>query len=101
MTKHKISNGKAGDIFLLEDVNARSNMRVKILRESERPSQLFNRMSVGDQAFMPGYTANDRDGDRRLKLIKMGSYTRNGQLVWSIRSTENNGVKGVMVYREA
>ena len=100
MTKHKINKAQAGAIQLLQEVNARADRRTTILRAGERPGQLFNRMGVGDSAFMPGYTANDNDSDKRLKLIKMGGYTRNGQRVWSIRSTQRNGIKGVAIYRE-
>lgn len=101
MNKHRVTKARVGEIQLLSEVNARSHQRMKIMRVGERPIELFNRMEVGDSAFMPGYTANDNDKDRRLKLIKMGGYTKKGQLVWSIRSTQRRGVKGVAVYREA
>jgi hypothetical protein len=101
MSKHSVRKARVGKIHLLAEVNAKSYQRMKIMRVGERPIELFNRMGVGDGAFMPGYTANDRDPDTRLKLIKMGGYTRKGQLVWSIRSTQRRGVKGVAVYREA
>lgn len=88
-----------GDIRLLAEINASSDMRAKIDRVHHLA--VIKRMQPGDSAFLPGYTANTNDRDRRLKLLTMNSLSKKNTLVWTIRSTEVSGIKGVKVYREA
>lgn len=91
-------NSHPGNIRLLAEINAASDMRCKIDRVHHLA--VIKRMQPGDSAFIPGYTANTGDRDRRLKLLSMQSFSKNNTLVWTIRSTEVNGIKGVRVYRE-
>ena len=100
-TKPAIRRARPGDIRLLEDVNARANMRVKLRRGPASLGQILGRLEVGDSVFLEGYTGNHNDTDPRLKYMRTQSYTRNNTRVLTVRSTEENGIKGVRVYREA
>ena len=95
-----ITRKRTQDIRLLEEVNSRANMRVKLQRTKHRLADIFRNMVVGDSVLLEGYTANCNDPDRRLRCLSMRGYSRNGELVWGMRSTEENGIKGVRVYRE-
>jgi hypothetical protein len=96
-----ITRGRAGDIRLLRDINRSANVQIPLQRPARRHCDIFNSMLIGDTVFLEGYTTNPGDADPRLKKISMGGYTRNNTRVWTIRSTEENGIKGVRVYREA
>jgi hypothetical protein len=96
-----VKRATAGEIRLLVDVNHKADMRAKLKRTKERLCDVFRGMAVGDSVFLEGYTANCNDGDRRLKLLSMQGYSRNNSIVWGVRSTEEKGIKGVRVYRQA
>lgn len=96
-----LSQGKPGDIRLLEDVNAQANLRAKLRRSTMSLGRILGQLGVGDSVFLEGYTGNQRDADPRLKYMRTQSYTRNNTRVLTVRSTEENGIKGVRVYREA
>lgn len=96
-----ITKGSAGDIRLLREINRLANMKIQLHRPAQRLCDIFSSMTQGDTVFLEGYTTNPGDADPRLKKISMGSYTRKNTRVWTIRSTEENGIKGVRVYRDA
>lgn len=95
-----IRRARPGDIRLLEDVNSRANMRVRLKRNPQSLGQILGCLELGDSVFLEGYTANNNDADPRLKYMRTQGYTRGNTRVLTVRSTEENGIKGVRVYRE-
>lgn len=95
-----ITRERTQQIQLLREINAQADM-VSPIKRSPKLGELFKLMQVGDSVFLAGYTANYADPDSRLKCLSMRSYSRKGNIVWGMRSTQENGIKGVRVYREA
>ena len=97
-----VSKGKPGDIRLLVEVNACANLRAnaKVKRNPWSLGRILGQLGVGDSVFLEGYTSNHRDPDPKLKYMRTQGYTRNNTRVLTVRSTEENGIKGVRVYRE-
>jgi hypothetical protein len=95
-----IKRAKPGDIRLLVDVNSKANMRVKLTRPKARLCDVFRNIQIGESVFLEGYTSNYVDPDTRLKYLRTQGYSKNNSIVWTVRSTEENGIKGVRVYRE-
>ena len=91
---------RPGEIRLLEEVNASTNRRMKPRRIQHRLCDVLRALEVGDSVFLEGYTSNHRDPDPQLKYMRTQGYTRNNTRVLTVRSTEENGIKGVRVYRE-
>jgi hypothetical protein len=88
------------EIRLLQEVNARADRRVRLRLNEQRLCDLLRPLRVGDSVFLEGYTANRNDADPRLKYMRTQSYTQNNTRVLTVRSTEEQGRKGVRVYRE-
>lgn len=95
-----VKRARSGDIRLLVDVNGKANMRAKLKRPAQRLCDIFRPMNIGDSVFLEGYTSNYNDTDQRLKYLRTQGYSKNNSIVWTVRSTEENGIKGVRVYRE-
>lgn len=91
---------RPGEIRLLEEVNARANRRVRLRRPANRLCDVLGGLEIGESVFLEGYTSNHRDADPRLRYMRTQGYTRNNTRVLTVRSTEENGIKGVRVYRE-
>lgn len=100
-TMPTVSKGKPGDIRLLSDVNANADRRAKLNRSPLSVGTLLGRLGVGESLFLEGYTANYNDADPKLKYMRTQGYTKNNSIVLTVRSTEEHGIKGVRVYREA
>jgi hypothetical protein len=98
--KLQVFRQRPGDIRLLEDVNARANRRVRLRRTPHRMCDVLRELEIGESVFLEGYTANHNDADPRLKYMRTQGYTQNNTRVLTVRSTEENGIKGVRVYRE-
>ena len=95
-----VTRARSGAIRLLAEVNSCVNRRIKPRRSRQRLCDVFRDMQVGDSVFLEGYTSNHNDRDPSLKYMRTQSYTRGNTIVLTVRSTEENGVKGVRVYRE-
>ena len=95
-----VIRARSGAIRLLADVNSRVNRRIKPRRSKQRLVDIFRGMLIGDSVFLEGYTSNQNDRDPALKYMRTQSYTQGNTIVLTVRSTEENGIKGVRVYRE-
>jgi hypothetical protein len=95
-----VTKARPGDIRLLVDVNGKANMRAKLNRPKLRVCDVLRGVQIGESVFLEGYTGNYNDPDPRLKYLRTQGYSRNNSIVWTVRSTEENGIKGVRVYRE-
>ena len=101
MTAVSICRKSVSRIRTLRDVNANANRRGPIRGRSKLPlGQILGQLEVGQSVFLEGYTANHRDEDPRLRYMRTQGYTRNNTRVLTVRSTEENGIKGVRVYCE-
>lgn len=98
---HTIQQARPGEIRLLTEVNAKSNRQGPIRGRSKSPlGQILGQLEVGQSVFLEGYTANHQDDDPRLRYMRTQSYTQRNTRVLTVRSTEEQGRKGVRVYRE-
>jgi hypothetical protein len=92
--------GGAGEIRLLSELDAVVSPRARFARPPQRLCDVFRDLKLGDSVFLEGYTCNQNDQDPRLKYFRTQGYTRNNTIVLTVRSTEEQGIKGVRVYRE-
>lgn len=99
-TKLRINKKTAGEIQTLKEINRRRNPQIRVIaaNNSEVP---WYQIAVGQSVFLPGRTCNRNDRDRRMRLFNVSGYSRNNSIVWTTRSTVENGVKGVRIYRTA
>lgn len=88
-------------IRLLVDVNANADPCARLNRSPMSLGKILGQLEVGDSVFLEGYTSNHNDTDSQLKYMRTQGYTRGNTRVLTVRSTEEDGRKGVRVYREA
>lgn len=89
-----------GEIMLLREINARAR---RIWFQHPRRIEVdWASMQPGESVFLPGYTANVADRDPAMRIFgpRVGMSNAN-QKVWTVRSTVEDGVKGVRVHRVA
>jgi hypothetical protein len=60
----------------------------------------FRSMQPGDNVFLPGYTTDPKK-EPGLRRINMTPYNEGNTRVWTVRSTAENGLRGVRVFRIA
>jgi hypothetical protein len=91
---------RAGEIKLRSNL-ARRAYRADVRYTPARNNRLpFKHMLVGDSTFLPGYTTDQRK-EPDLRQVNMSVYTENKSVVWTVRSTVEQGVRGVRVFRVA
>jgi hypothetical protein len=89
-----------GKINLRTNIEVRVHGRQVLYRVNKKNRLPFNSMQPGDNVFMPGYTTDPRK-EPGLRQLNMTRYNENNTKVWTVRSTADNGVRGVRVFRVA
>jgi len=91
--------GMDGPIRLLEEVNSKVTRR-----ETYQPAPgdvPWYEMKNGESVFLPNCTGNPFDPDPTMKHISTSGYSKKHSIVWTVRSTEEDGVKGLRIWRAA
>jgi hypothetical protein len=89
-----------GTIKLRREISVMVHGRQVHHRQGCNNSMPFAGMQPGDNVFLPGYTT-DQKKEPNLRRINMSAYNENNTRVWTVRSTAENGLRGVRVFRVA
>ena len=93
----RINRRTPGEISLLSEINRL--VKGAQPQRTQSLAYIYRSMRRGDSVFLPGYTSNPND--HKLVRTSPAAYTRDKNWVWTVRSTVENGIKGLRVYRSA
>ena len=89
-----------GNIKLRVEISGHVHGR-QVRHRSGRNNRLpFHDMQPGDHVFLAGYTTDPKK-EPGLRKINMSAYNEGNTRVWTVRSTAENGLRGVRVFRTA
>ena len=89
-----------GNIKLRSDISVMVKGRQVRHRRGRNNRLPFLSMQPGDNVFLAGYTTDPKK-EPGLRKINMTPYNENNTRVWTVRSTAENGQRGVRVFRVA
>ena len=92
----RVTKRAVGDIELLADVKRKVTLVTFVHPVNHRPPLI--EMQPGDCLFLPGYSVHDRFPG--MKYLSLPTRINGKQPVWSVRTTQENGLRGVRVRRD-